>query len=467
MAQYIELVNNQYKIINATNKKGRINIEEFKTVFTLIDYTSLDPIKNELREKKNNKSTIVVNNSGPFYREVKVPFVDDKNTMQILNNELRASQTINQEFVLDKIELGKVPEENLRRILACGLPLNQIEAYMKLLKDIKCKKPRMIDLGYNALFNYIDKTNINNSDAPYVILEVSNNLLKVFLFDEKKFVLQRSERISFDDYEYVVAKIKEEISLMQQFQLSRRYQVKIESIYLFGESNGLDTLVNELRNSYPMAVELLPQLSNVTAPEEFNYLAYVYILGSMVSNPKTMNFATNYDKYAKDQKAMDSGKRKLLILIGISIVLMGGAFGGLFYLNYELENNIRTEEAYVSQPDLIEKAAKVSEEDALLVAYNTISSEMEAVKNNLKYYPDMNAYLVQVIYGYEDAKITQMSTTAGILNINLLTSNVDISTYYPDYLRNSGLFKSVDYFGVQKTKEGYEFNVIAELKRGE
>ncbi len=467
MAQYIELGNNQYKIISATNKNGRINIEEFKTVFTLTDYTNLDPIKNELKEKKNNKSTIVVNNLGPFYREVKVPFVDDKNTMQILNNELRASQTINQEFVLDKIELGKVPEENLRRILACGLPLNQIEAYMKLLKDIKCKKPRMIDLGYNALFNYIDKTSINNSDAPYVILEVSNNLLKVFLFDEKKFVLQRSERISFDDYENVVVKIKEEISLMQQFQLSRRYQVKIESIYLFGESNGLDTLVNELRNSYPMTVELLPQLSHVTASEEFNYLAYVYILGSMVSNPKVMNFAINYDKYAKAQKAMDPGKKKLLLLTGISIVLMGGALGGLFYLNYELENNIRAEETYVNQPDLIEKAAKVSEEDTLLAAYNTISLEMEAVKNNLKYYPDMNAYLVQVIYGYEDAKITQMSTTAGILNINLLTSNVDISTYYPDYLRNSGLFKSVDYFGVQKTKEGYEFNVIAELKRGE
>lgn len=467
MAQYIELGNNQYKIISATNKKGRISIEEFKTVFTLIDYTNLDPIKEELKEKKNNKSTIVVNNSGPFYREVKVPFVDDKNTLQILNNELRASQTVNQEFVLDKIELGKVPEENLRRILACGLPLNQIEAYMKLLKDIKCKKPRTIELGYNALFNYIDKTNINNSDAPYVVLEVSNNLLKVFLFDEKKFVLQRSERISFDDYENVVAKVKEEISLIQQFQLSRRYQVKIESIYLFGESNGLNTLVNELRNSYPMAVELLPPLSSITAPEEFNYLAYVYILGSMVSNPKVMNFAVNYDKYAKVQSAMDPGKKKLLILSVISVLLMVGAYGGLFYLDYQLKNNISVEEAYVTQPDLIEKAAKVTEEDTLLAAYNTIALEMEAVKNNLKYYPNMNAYLVQVIYGYEDAKITQMSTVAGVMNISLVSSNVDISTYYPDYLRNSGLFESVDYFGVQKTKDGYEFTVLAELKRGE
>lgn len=467
MAQYIELGNNQYKIIDAVNKKGKIKISEFKTVYTLIDYTNLDPIKDELKDKKTKNATLVVNNSGPFYREVKVPLVEDKKIYQILNNELRASQTVNQEFILDKIELGKIQDENLKRVLACGLPLNQMESYMGLMKDIKCKKPRMIDLGYNALFNYISKTNINSVEAPYIVMEVSNNLLKAFLFDETKFVLLRSERISFDDYENVVAKVKEEISLMQQFQLSRRYQVKIESIYLFGESNGLNALVEELRNSYPMTVEVLPSLSNIEAPEGFNYLAYIYILGTMVSNPKEMNFVVDYKQYVKLQKAMDPSKKRLIIIGSVCAVVLVFAYGGLFYLDTELGKQITEEQNYISQQELVEKAAVVTSEDVKIQAYNSIIADMESVKNNLSYFPHVNSYLVEVINGYDDAKITTMSTSAGVLTMNLISSNVDVSTYYPEYLRNSGLFSSVEYYGVQKTKEGYEFQVSAELKRGE
>ncbi|SJZ67329.1 hypothetical protein [Anaerorhabdus furcosa] len=469
MAYYIEIGNTQYKIVDATFKKNQIKIDSFKTVYSLMDQDNLHQIVTELQDKKVKKATVIANNTSAFYRELKVPVLDDNKTVQIIRNELQASQTINQDMLIDFVDIGLSKEENLRKILVCGLPVSLVGSYEKLLKDVKCKKARTIEVGNRALFNYLSNTSIKDNTQPYITLEIINGLLKVFLFDEQKFVLLRSARISFDDYEGLVSTIKEEISLMQQFQLTRHYQSKIEAVYLFGDYNGINKLISDLSLTVPMQIAVLPALSNLEAPEDFNYLSYIHVLGSLVGNPKNLNFDKLYDEFQKDAKAMDPNKKKLLITSIVAGVVLVGVYGGLFYLNETLKKDIEAEKTFTTNEELLTKVAKVLEEESMINAYATIGTEIDGAQANLDLIPYVNQYVMDVIYGYEGASVQDFSLEQGIFSIVVQTTDSHIPTYFADHLRNSGIFESVDFYGMQYSDKdnNYTFNVIATMERSE
>lgn len=469
MAYYIEIGNTQYKIVDATFKKNQIKIDSFKTVYSLMDQDNLHQIVTELQDKKVKKATVIANNTSAFYRELKVPVLDDNKTIQIIRNELQASQTINQDMLIDFVDIGLSKEDNLRKILACGLPVSLVGSYEKLLKDVKCKKARTIEIGNRALFNYLSNTSIKDNTQPYITLEIINGLLKVFLFDEQKFVLLRSARISFDDYEGLVSTIKEEISLMQQFQLTRHYQSKIEAVYLFGDYNGINKLISDLSLTVPMQIAVLPALSNLEAAEDFNYLSYIHILGSLVGNPKNLNFDKLYDEFQKDAKAMDPNKKKLLITSIVAGVVLVGVYGGLFYFNETLKNDIEAEKIFTTNEELLTKVAKVLEEESMINAYATIGTEIDGAQANLDLIPYVNQYVMDVIYGYEGASVQDFSLAQGIFSIVVQTTDSHIPTYFADHLRNSGIFESVDFYGMQYSEKdnNYTFNVVATMERSE
>lgn len=469
MAYYIEIGNTQYKVVDAIFKKNQIKIDSFKTVYSLMDQDNLHQIVTELQDKKVKKATLIANNTSAFYRELKVPVLDDNKTIQIVRNELQASQTISQDMLIDFVDIGLSKEDNLRKILVCGLPVSLVGSYEKLLKDVKCKKARTIEIANRALFNYLSNTSIKDNTQPYITLEIINGLLKVFLFDEQKFVLLRSARISFDDYEGLVNTIKEEISLMQQFQLTRHFQSKIEAVYLFGDYNGIDKLISDLSLTVPMQIAVLPPLSNLEAPEDFNYLSYIHVLGSLVGNPKNLNFDKLYDEFQKDAKAMDPSKKKLLITTIVAVIVLAGVYGGLFYYNEILKKDIETEKTFTTNEELLTKVAKVLEEESLINAYTMIGTEIDAVQANLNIIPYFNSYTTQTVFGYEGARVKGMSTEAGTVTINVETSDPHMPTYYSDHLKNSGIFESVGFNEIKYIKEKgfYDFTVNAIMKRGE
>ncbi len=469
MSYLIEVGNTQYKIVDAVYKKNQITIESFKTVYSLMDQENLHQIVTELQDKKTKKATMIANNTSAFYRELKVPVLDNDKTIQIIKNELQASQTLSQEMLLDFVDIGMSEEDKLRKILVCGLPLSLVASYEKTLADIKCKKVRTIEVGNRALFNYISKTSIKENTQPFITLEIINGLLKVFLFDEQKFVLLRSARITFDNYEGLLATIKEEISMMQQFQMTRHYQSKIEAIYMFGDYNGFDKLIVDLSQSLPMAIEVMPAIDNLQAPEDFNYLSYIHILGSLAGNPKNLNFDKLYSDYLKQEKAMNPTKKKFLILGGVSVLVLGGIYGGLFYYNDQIKNQIAIEQNYTTNVETIEKVTKVLEDESIISAYKTIVNEITNAQANLNIIPTINSYTVQVIFGYEGISINGMSSDLGIFTIDISAADPHTPTYYADYLKNSGIFESVVFnqIGINEQSGDYNFAVIATMGRGE
>lgn len=469
MAYYIEIGNTQYKIVDATYKKNQIKIESFKTVYSLMDQDNLHQIVTELQDKKVKKATVIANNTGAFYRELKLPVLEEKKTLQIIRNELQAAQTLTQEMLIDFVDIGMIQEENLRKVLVCALPVSLVESYEKLLKEVKCKKARTIEIGNRALFNYLANTSIKDNTQPYVTLEIINGLLKVFLFDDQKFVLLRSARISYDDYEGLVNTIKEEIQLMQQFQMTRHFQSKIESVYLFGDYNGINKLISDLSLSVPMNIAVVPAINNLEAPEDFNYLSYVHVLGSLVGNPKNLNFDKLYTEFRKEEKAMDPNKKKLLIAGIASAVVLVGAYGGLFYFNEELKKDIENQKIYTTDVELLKKVSAVLDEESIIGAYQTIATEIDAAQANLDLIPFVNQYVVQVIYGYEGANVQDFSLGSGMISILVESNDPHVPTYYADHLRNSGIFESVDFYGMEfnEKEQTYSFEVTATMERSE
>jgi hypothetical protein len=257
--------------------------------------------------------------------------------------------------------------------------------------------------------------------------------------------------------------------MMQQFQMTRHYQSKIEAIYMFGDYNGFDKLIVDLSQSLPMAIEVMPAIDNLQAPEDFNYLSYIHILGSLAGNPKNLNFDKLYSDYLKQEKAMNPTKKKFLILGGVSVLVLGGIYGGLFYYNDQIKNQIAIEQNYTTNVETIEKVTKVLEDESIISAYKTIVNEITNAQANLNIIPTINSYTVQVIFGYEGISINGMSSDLGIFTIDISAADPHTPTYYADYLKNSGIFESVVFnqIGINEQSGDYNFAVIATMGRGE
>ena len=284
MALYIEIGNSLIKVLNVLKTKKETKILSFKNIEKAMEKDNIPTIAEEILavDQKTKASKIIANNNYVYYRDLKIPALDEKQTTDIIQNELVIGQNLGN-MICDYIPLTKADDDGMRRVFGCALPEDIIVNYIDLFKAIKCKNPAGIDIAYAGLFEYLSAAKILDEDATMVV-EVSKQLTRIFLFDGKTYILVRAIRINTEVEDVLKFTIKEEINKMSQFQTSRNKESKIGHIYFFGDYARIDKVVDDCKRAFGTNVEFLPMVEEIEVPSSFNYLENIYSLGSILGD---------------------------------------------------------------------------------------------------------------------------------------------------------------------------------------
>ena len=172
---------------------------------------------------------------------------------------------------------------NQNRVLAVGMTKDIIRYDVEKLTELKCKKILGIDVGYDVLFNYIKELDLLINNTATLLIEVNGNIVKLFLFNGDKYVLAKTTRIFNVELSEILSTIKDEISMMQQFQSTYNQDMQINQTYVFGSTEELNIIIEDLNNEYQtLKSDFLPLLKSVKCEDGFNYLAHIYALGAIM-----------------------------------------------------------------------------------------------------------------------------------------------------------------------------------------
>lgn len=481
MSYYIELCNNQVKIVNAQLRHdGSITVDAARTIFTVFDADAMENVSREIKDMggKTDKAQLIVNNNAVLYKELRVPKLDRKQTAKVVENEMLSVQNSRQSQVSTWIGLHEKPDaEGLTRILGCALPTDRLNEYESLFAAIGCKKPRGIDVGSHTLMEYIRGSELADETAPYIVAEVSTGICRTFLFDQGSFIMNRSARVATDDTNQLIQTIREQVSLMQQFQSTRRTDARAVNAYLFGDLNGMEYLIQNCTVDDDVTdYEALPPLTDITGPADFSYLAYVYILGSVAGNYRDVNFLETQKNLKKEAHAISADTKKTLWIGAACMIPLAAAAFWLVAQNAAVQKQVADEEAYISDPARVAKVQKIQEQQSQISLYNEISGQLEAAQYiNDTYLPTAASGLVQPFYGFKGVQVDGLSFDSSKMTAECSTNNIDSPYAYVNYLQGTGRYQKIVYNGFTKndaadteTGDGrlaYVFTVSAELYR--
>lgn len=283
MPSIIEIDNEKIKIVQTAKKRRQYHVIRFKEYAGNVndEQQCMELIKriNETRWRFG-KTILLVNHGSVLYREMKLPKLQPKKMRSVIANEIKASMGQTETILCDYLELSEA-EEGKNRVLTCSITKTALETAMGLAQECGAKLKR-IDAGYNALFNYLDATEIKDKKDPYLVIEVEQRQARLFLFDEGQFILVRNVRLPYlDELTQTGEMLAAEVSRMNQFQLSRHYQAEIKNVYLFGEHDQLSSILEYSKDRMAIDISFLPEPQEVVLVENFNYLNYVYALGAL------------------------------------------------------------------------------------------------------------------------------------------------------------------------------------------
>lgn len=470
MPLFIEIGNNVIKIASVKNNRGKLIVDRFETLSTLTDPASLMNIKDNIIDLgfKTRDVSILLNSNVVIYRELRIPLIEKKKALAVVANELAGIQTVKVELVAEFIPIQVLEEEKMQRVLSFAIPTNLMISMIGWLNSVKFSKISAFGIGQIALLEYIKNTSLKTLTVPYLLIDITQGLTKFYLFDEGSFILMRTARLDYNNKNEMITTLTNEISLMQQFQLSRRYQANMEQVYLFGDYAQLDELALELQTVVPLTIEIMPALESLKCSEGFEYLANIYLLGAALNKNKSVDLLRRFNVNNKAKKKIKKETVKSIALFSAYTIALAGVAGYYYVKNNKIVEEINAERVFVDDPANKALVASIMEEKSKVELIDGLIAEVKKVREIQDYIPDFTSPIDLILNGYKGVTVVGYQYSVPNLSLSLTCNNQFVPPYYVDYLMETQLFKSVKYNGFTYSIETGEctFTLECELNRG-
>ena len=279
------------------SKTGPVNIS--KTLFfefpdSWIDNQGIREIDefgsllNEHLTKNNIKDKdciLCINNATIIYRELLVPKIDDKKTPFIVRSEMMNALNLTPDYIMDFIvleEIRKEDEASQLRVLAVAMLESAIESYLQAFKKAK-RNVVAIDSATNAIIKLANEAKVFTDDDPVILVDVGNNYLRLYLFENGMYVLSRNARLvsySEGDNDSVIPIVEDNINKMIQFSYTRSKNAN-KKIVLMGVHEILPDIQKVLFDSLFVPCDIIQMPSTFISTVGFQ-AKYVNAFGALI-----------------------------------------------------------------------------------------------------------------------------------------------------------------------------------------
>ena len=298
MAISIEVRNNRIHIVEANVKNTSVTCKkafsldlpdgvlDAKGIIDTVQFGRILESGLASRQIKSKKVSLCINNPSIIYREIVVPRVDDKKLAFVVRSEMISSLNLTNEYIIDFIILDEYIDQHrpFYRILAVAVLDSAMRSFIDTLRSIKLKTT-VVETSTSAIINYVDVSGIADNGEPIIIADIEDGALKLYLFEEKKYVLTRNTKISdlnSDDKKGLIGVIEDNINKMVQFQFTRPTRQGIKHIYLIGKVDFLEETSKSIQDNLQIESSIFPKPSFVTDETDTPHYYKIYAVGSLL-----------------------------------------------------------------------------------------------------------------------------------------------------------------------------------------
>ena len=229
---------------------------------------------------KSKDVILTLNNSSVIYRELYLPRIEAKRLALIVRSEMMEVLNLTPDYIMDFVVLDEsVSDEGkpMVRVLAVASPSLAIRSYLELIKQTKLRL-KCIDTATNSVLKFVELTPELRSLEQFILVDIGTSQLRLYLFDEGKYVLTRNTRLTMigqaTDTDAVYF-IEDHINKMIQYSYTRGNKSGIKKIVLAGNEEFMESLCSRVEEDLLVPCESLKKpdfvsMSNTFSPNSLN-----------------------------------------------------------------------------------------------------------------------------------------------------------------------------------------------------
>lgn len=291
----IEIRTKQMQVVQTVVTKNRIHYKKTCTVVMEDGWIDSKGITNPaavvfalnkaLEENgiKEKKCTLCINNTSVIYRELTIPKVDDKRIPFVVRSEMIATLDLTHDFIIDFVILEETTDAHKVhiRVLAVAIAEKALASYVELCNKLNLKV-EAIDTATTSVIRLVSKSDIFDDGNPLILANVESDIMKLYLFENKKYILTRNNKLNEMDPKRMtewVGEIEDNINKMMQYQFTRPSHIGISRIVFLGDHALIPEIRNAVQESLSVETLLYPKPDFLSGREE-SYLPYLIAIGA-------------------------------------------------------------------------------------------------------------------------------------------------------------------------------------------
>ena len=408
-----DITDRNIRVVKGVESNGKIKISSAATVSVeeglivnghVRDVPAVATLINNVLKmhRMPDKDAIVsISSNLTIFKEMTVAKSNRGQDLQkVVKLQMQAELNLDDSYSVSYIIVGDADSSEVSepsyKILATACPFEIVNSYREMFKLLTIAL-RSVMIGCNCITKVLLADTKIRSKMPLLAVQIDNNFISLNLYEQGQLSFSRFASIDAADYgysdDYVFEAVNENIFRMLQFHRSRNTGEAIENVIFYGDTHEYVRLTDELEK-LDLKTSLINVPPQIHGHENLEFSLYANAIGAMFKRNREIEkinlLETDFSTAVKNKmRSESSGNVAILAAVLGSLVLVGAAWGTLFFMNKSVENDIQECQDFIDSP---ETNAKRNQRLRLIGLRDTVNT----------YYTQMNnardAYLSQPVF---------------------------------------------------------------------
>lgn len=462
---------------------GMINDEseftnQFKNILKQYNFTSKDV-------------QIFFNIPSIIYKELILPQASQKETNQMIYNELDQVSSFGTDYLVKHIQLSNFIQDGAKmvRLLVMALPSKIVSSYALAVNSAGLKLNKVSVAGEVAI-DYV--RSYGNRNEATILAKIDDTDTSVYLIEgDGKFFfrntkLSNASAMSSDSYVLAVSnaiggeanqfieRTVDSISKVVQFQNIKNRTAPVNNVFLFGYA-----LSSELSEAISSSIDVrcTSIQSNVIRAHNPDFPQAQFFLPAYAlarTNKLTVDFKDIFvTKQREKKKSMQANPIMWALCIVVTIGIVG-YYGYLWFAEYKpVADQIAADKAYVNDPQnkrIYKQKIEEKQKKDQIDIYNSNCSDYVKYLNNIGK-PESGQFNNLELILPQDVRIYSYSYQDGVMLMDGYSSDPDYDSAavkvrnFLDKLQNNGyIYEKYTGITLDEIIKGYKFQVSVRIK---
>ncbi len=417
-----EITDSQIKLIRGVQSGSKIRIQdaeitELSEGYVQNGYISEVPMVaaalSEMLKVKNIKereAIVSITSSSIVYKEMAVAKPKNMKNPAIIEAMIQASMNITNDYNISFTIVGEFEDEEKNKMLsviAAACPQRLVDGYVRLFSHVGLQLKGAY-VANNSATRLVLSTPKMEERMPLLAVQVDKHFLSMNLYENKQIAFSRFFNIDPADYDnapdYVSRALYDNLYRMIQFIKTRSKDSKnndtrpLQEIMLYGEWDSFSEINNAVAQFDNVRNSTFSMPAMVSTATAFDFPKFVNSIGALCRINKDKEFINLLE--ATSAKSSTAANTFLLSLAGVvagAVALVGGTVIVLNIINNNLQGQIDSLQAKITDPQMQNDLSIVDQRTSMLAGFQSYNDTVNRTALLFNYQPKVQSYIIEKV----------------------------------------------------------------------